>query len=76
MPVSTGALIEAFNKLDREEQIRLVEELWDKIAESSEPFPVSENQMAELRRRKENHLAEPQAGVPWSELKSRLLESD
>ncbi len=74
--MTSGTLVEEFCKLDRDEQIQLVEELWNRIAESPEPLPLSEAQKDELRQRKANHQDSPDAGVSWPDLKSRLLNSE
>jgi len=52
--MTAGTLVGEIRKLDRDEQIQVVEELWNKIAESPEPLPLSEAQRSELRRRKAN----------------------
>ena len=60
-------------KLPLEERLRLVESIWDSIAEFPEALELTEAQKQELDRRLESYEADPNAGVPWPELKARLL---
>jgi putative addiction module component (TIGR02574 family) len=49
----------------------LVEDLWDSIAQESEPLPISNLKLAELRLRKENFDQNPDSGRSWEEVKRR-----
>ena len=51
--MTKAALREEFRKLSLSERLELVEELWDSIAADCErePFPLSEEQRADLERR-------------------------
>jgi len=63
-------------KLPLAERIQLVEDLWDSIARSQEQeLPVPEWQKAELRRRRQEYLKDPESAKPWSEVKRSILES-
>jgi len=63
-------------KLPVAERIQLVEDLWDSIAQSQEQeLPVPEWQKAELRRRRQEYLKNPESAKPWSEVKRSILES-
>jgi putative addiction module component (TIGR02574 family) len=63
-------------KLPLAERIQLVEDLWDSIARShAEDLPVPEWQKAELRRRRQEYLKNPESAKPWSEVKRSILES-
>jgi len=55
------------------ERILLVEEVWDSIAAEPDAVPLTEEQRAELDRRLAACEKEPEAGAPWSEVKTRLL---
>ena len=59
--------------LPLEERLRLVESIWDSIAQFPEALELTEAQRLELDRRLESYEADPSAGVPWAELKARLL---
>ena len=56
------------------ERLRLVEEIWDSIAELPEAVPLTEAQRIELSRRVEAYRQDPSAGSPWAEVKARILK--
>lgn len=56
------------------ERLRLVEDLWDSIAEVPEVVELSDAQRAELDRRLEAYHQDPDSGSPWSEVKERILK--
>ena len=66
------SLSEVLN-LPLEERLRLVESIWDSIAQFPEALELTEAQRLELDRRLESYEADPNAGVPWVELKAQLL---
>ena len=55
------------------ERIRLVEEIWESIAEVPEAVPLTDEQRAELDRRLDAYRKNPNAGSPWSDVKARIL---
>ena len=54
------------------EKIQLVEDLWDDIALSSEDWPLSDAQKAELSRRIEDFERNPLEGMTWQEAKEQI----
>lgn len=66
--------IEELLMLSVPERIQLVEDLWDSIAAEQESIPVTDAQMEELRRRLEEHEADPDSATPWTEVRERLIE--
>ena len=66
------AQIEEILRLSVEDRIQLVEAIWDSIAEHPESLPVTEAQRKELDRRLADHLREPEAARPWSEVRRSL----
>ena len=56
-----------------EEQIELVEALWDNIVERNAVPAPTEAQRAELDRRLSEHAAHPDDVDPWSEVKYSAL---
>lgn len=56
------------------ERLRLVEEIWDSIAEVPEDVSLTPEQRAELERRLEAYERNPEAGIPWDEVKAKLLQ--
>jgi putative addiction module component (TIGR02574 family) len=57
------------------ERIQLVEDIWDSIAAVPEALPLTDDQRKELDRRLALHAQNPNEGIPWDELKERLLKS-
>ena len=55
------------------ERLEPVESIWDSIAEFPEAIELTEAQKQELDRRLESYKEDSNAGVPWPELRSRLL---
>ncbi len=68
--VSVAELLE----LPIAERILLVELLWDSIAAVPEAVSISDDLKTELARRFAEFEADPEAGSPWEEVRSRILE--
>lgn len=60
-------------KLSVDEQIELVEALWDDIVERNAVPPLTAAQTAELDRRIADHEANPDDVVSWEELKAEAV---
>ncbi|HEB99281.1 MAG TPA: addiction module protein [Thiotrichales bacterium] len=58
------------------ERLRLVEDLWDSIAETPDQIGFSPEQTEELDRRLQAYLQDPEAGSPWPEVKKRILKKE
>lgn len=56
------------------ERIRLVELIWDSIAAVPEEIPVSDELRAELDLRLAEFEANPEAGLPWDEVRERVVQ--
>lgn len=56
-----------------EERIRLVEDIWDSIAELPESVAVPEWHKEELEKRLDAYHANPKEGSPWHEVREKLL---
>ncbi len=54
------------------ERLRLVEAIWDSIAEHPDALPPSAAGREELDRRWGEYLKDPAAGAPWAEVKARI----
>lgn len=54
------------------ERILLVEEIWDSIVEEQETLELTDAQREELDRRLAAHRADPDAAIPWDEVKRRI----
>ncbi len=66
-------LLQQARALDIDEQIELVEAIWDGIVSRSAAPSLTEAQKTELDRRLADHLANPDDVVPWSEVKAAAL---
>ena len=54
------------------ERIRIVEAIWDSIADTPEALELSDEQKTELDRRLEEFERNPDAGAPWLEVRERI----
>ena len=60
--------------LSVEQRLELIGELWDSIPDSLEALPVPEWHREELERRLRNADADPDAAIPWQQVRKRLRE--
>ena len=60
-------------KLDLRDRLRLVQAIWDSIAEAPDSIPMTDEERLEIDRRLEDYYRNPGAGSPWSEVKARIL---
>jgi putative addiction module component (TIGR02574 family) len=60
--------------LSVEQRLELISELWDSIPDSLDTLSVPEWHREELDRRLAAADANPDAGIPWEEVKRRLRE--
>lgn len=67
------ALLSQALKLSLEQQLELVQALWDNIAERGGSLPLSAAQSAELDRRLADHLQNPDDVEPWSDVRAAAL---
>lgn len=54
------------------ERIQLVEDIWDSIATVPDAVSLTEEQKAELDRRLKAYQANPNEGISWNDLKTKL----
>jgi putative addiction module component (TIGR02574 family) len=57
------------------ERIRLVEEIWDTIAEENKAFELTDTQKSELDRRLALARQDPTRGRTWDEIKAEFMNS-
>jgi putative addiction module component (TIGR02574 family) len=55
--------------------MRLVEEIWDTIAEENEAFELTDAQKRELDRRLESARSNHGQGRTWDEIKAEFMKS-
>ncbi len=63
-----------FDNLSVDEQGEYVQDLWDWISARPEDIPVADWQKELIEERLSEHEAHPEAAIPWTEVRSRLLE--
>lgn len=66
-------LLQQASVLDLDEQIELVEAIWDGIVNRNAAPSLTEAQKTELERRLADYLANPDDVIPWSEVKAAAL---
>jgi len=66
-------LLQQASVLDLDEQIELVEAIWDGIVNHNAAPSLTEAQKTELDLRLADHLANPDDVIPWSEVKAAAL---
>jgi putative addiction module component (TIGR02574 family) len=71
--MSAEPIIERFRKLPSTEKIRLVQQLWDEIAEEASHLPLTESQRRLLDERIDEHEANPDDVEPWEEARDDIL---
>lgn len=57
-----------------EDRIRLVEAIWDGIADEPSAFEPTDSQKEELARRVAQDDADPVGGIPWEDVKAEGLK--
>ena len=70
MGVSAKTL--GIDRLNVDERLALVEEIWASICADAKAFPLTEGQRAELDRRVADDDAFPDDVVPWDEVKASV----
>ncbi len=66
---SVRAEIRSLTVADR---LRLLEQIWDSLAETPGAIPVTDAQRKELARRRRAHARNPSAAKSWAEVQARL----
>jgi putative addiction module component (TIGR02574 family) len=61
-----------FSRLSSPEKLELIGQLWDSISDSTESPPLPESHRGELERRLAEADANPQAAIPWEQVRDRL----
>ena len=64
--------VEDLKSLPLKERLRLVEDLWDSIAEELQKAPVSPELQAEMERRRDAYLRDPNSAEDWDVVRRRL----
>lgn len=71
--MNKAVLLSQIMDLPPVEQVELVEDVWNRIADNPEKWPpVPPAHLAEARRRLAEHHADPKSGITLEELNERL----
>ena len=66
-----------YRRLPIPERLKLVEDIWDSIAQEAnvrpEALPLTPAQRNELERRLADAEAHPEKGIPWEEIRDELF---
>lgn len=62
------------DRLDVEERLALIDELWESIVAEDAAIPLTDTQKAELGRRLAEHQANPHDVVPWEQVKASIID--
>ena len=63
---------ETLGSLTTEERLELIGFLWDSITDSDSNPPILEWHIAELAQRRAAADANPDAGIPWEQVRAEL----
>ncbi len=70
MPITIEAL--GIDRLSVRERLDLIEQIWDSLPDHVSPDEVPEWHLAELKKRRAEADAAPNAGKPWREALARF----
>jgi len=73
--MSLRTLLEEVEKLKPQEKLELVTAVWDNYKQDTLYNELTEEQRAELRRRRKEYLKNPQNVLSWKEVKVQVLRS-
>jgi len=71
--MSAQTITESFRKLSPSEKIRVLQELWDEVAEEVASEPLSESQKLLLDERIQQHVEDPSDVEPWDRTRDDIL---
>jgi putative addiction module component (TIGR02574 family) len=72
--MSAQTITESFRKLSPVEKIRVLQELWDEVAEEVSSEPLSESQKLLLDERIQQHVENPSDVEPWDWARDDILD--
>ena len=61
------------DKLSLDERVALAHEILDSVTAEAEKAPLTEAQKQEIDRRLEEHRKNPDAVIPWEQIKAEAL---
>jgi len=69
--MNKASLIAEAMRLPREERLQLIEDIWNSVVDDERWLPTPD-QLAEARRRLEEHRRDPSTGIPAERILARL----
>lgn len=66
-------LLKTFRKLTADEKIRLVQQMWDEIADDASDLPLTDAQRRLLDERIDDYEANPGDVEPWDKVRDDIL---
>jgi putative addiction module component (TIGR02574 family) len=71
--MSIDSIVSSFRELPPEDKIRLVQDLWDQIAQEIARMPLTESQRRLLDERLADEENNPDDVEPWTNAKDEIL---
>ena len=71
--MSTTFQAPGIDKMSIEERLSLLQEIWESLEAVQEQVPLTEEQKAELDRRLAAQEKDPQAVIPWEQIKAQAF---
>ena len=71
--MSIDSIVSSFRELSSEDKIRLVQDLWDQIAQEIARMPLTESQRRLLDERLADEENNPDDLEPWTKAKDDIL---
>ena len=71
--MSIDSIVSSFRELPAEDKIRLVQDLWDQIAQEIAGMPLTESQRRLLDERLADEENNPDDVEPWTKAKDDIL---
>ena len=71
--MSVDSIVSRFRELSSDDKIRVVQELWDQIAEEIARMPLTESQRRLLDDRLADEQTNPEDVEPWTKAKDDIL---
>ena len=71
--MTRSELVAELMKLDPEERRLAAEELLESISDEDVSHEFSDEELAEIERRIEEHERDPSTAIPWETVRARLL---
>lgn len=72
--MNTTSLLTEIEKLPIDDQVALVQQIWNRIVDSDARIALTDAQKAEISRRSAELDTNPDIAVPWEEVKRSLQE--